>query len=141
MLLRLAWLAVGAFAVGTETFVIAALLPAIATDLHVSVAAAGQVVTMFALAYGVGAPVLSVLAGDVDRKWLLVGCLVAFALANLLAAAAQSLGSLTRARALLALTAGLYVPTANAVATALVKPEQRGRAIAVVVGGLTVAVA
>lgn len=140
MLRHLVWLAIGAFAIGTETFVIAALLPSIASDLHVTVAIAGQVVTIFALGYAVGSPVLSVLAGGIDRKWLLVACLLVFTLANVAAAVAQTLPQLSFARILLALSAGLYMPTANAVATTLVAPEKRGRAIAVVVGGMTVAV-
>ena len=137
----LIWLAVGAFAVGTETFVVAALLPSIAADFRVTVAAAGQIVTAFALAYAIGSPVLSVLTGGFDRKRLLIACLLLFSLANLLAAATHGLLELTLARIVLAVTAGLYVPTANAVATAIAGPERRGRAIAVVVGGLSVAVA
>jgi predicted MFS family arabinose efflux permease len=138
---RLIWLALGALAVGTETFVIAALLPSIASDLRVSLAAAGQAVTVFALAYAIGAPMLSIAAGDVDRRKLLAGCLAVFSIANLMAAGAQNLPHLVLARILLALTAGLYVPTANAVASAMVPSHMRGRAIAVVVGGMTVAVA
>ena len=137
----LIWLAVGAFAVGTETFVVAALLPSIAADFRVTVAAAGQIVTAFALAYAIGSPVLSVLTGGFDRKRLLIACLLLFSLANLLAAATHGLLELTLARIVLAVTAGLYVPTANAVATAIAGPGRQGRAIAVVVGGLSVAVA
>jgi predicted MFS family arabinose efflux permease len=135
------WLALGAFCVGTEGFMIAALLPAIAGDLGVSVAAAGQLVTIFALTYAVGSPVLSTLLGGLDRKALLVAALAAFALANLVAAAAPSFAALMTARILLALAAGLYMPTANSVAAMLVAPERRGRAIATVIGGLTAALA
>lgn len=138
---RLIWLALGAFAVGTETFVISALLPAIASDLKVSVAAAGQIVTIFALTYAVGAPLLAIAGGSIDRRRLLTACLALFAIANLIAAAASNLPHLMLARVLLALMAGLYVPAANAVASAIVPPEMRGRAMAIVVGGLTVAVA
>jgi predicted MFS family arabinose efflux permease len=64
-----------------------------------------------------------------------------FTLANVGAAQAQGFTQLLIARVLMALVSGLYVPTASAVATALVKPEQRGRAISVVIGGMAVAVA
>lgn len=141
MLARLIWLALGAFAVGTETFVVAALLPSIASDLHVAVSGAGQIVTAFAFAYAIGSPLLSVLAAEIDRKRLLVSCLLFFSVANVFAATAQSLFALTLARILLALASGLYVPNANAVAAAIAGPERRGQAIAIVVGGLTVAVA
>ena len=110
------WLALGAFCIGTESFMIAALLPAMADDLGVSVAAAGQLVTVFSLSYAVGSPVLATVLGDWDRKVLLVAALAAFALANLVAAAAPGYAALMAARILLALAAGLFMPTANAVA-------------------------
>jgi predicted MFS family arabinose efflux permease len=141
MFARLAWLALGTFAIGTETWVIAALLPPIAADLSIQVATAGVLVTVFALAYAFGSPVLAVVAGSVDRKWLLISCLGVFTLANIGAAEAQGFTQLLIARVLMALVSGLYVPTASAVATAVVKPEQRGRAISVVIGGMAVAVA
>ena len=55
------WLAVGTFAVGTEGFMVAAILPRIAADLTVSLQAAGQLVTVFALTYGLSSPVLTAL--------------------------------------------------------------------------------
>lgn len=50
------WLALGSFAVGTESFMIAGLLPGMAADLAVSVATAGQLVTAFAFAYALSSP-------------------------------------------------------------------------------------
>ena len=140
MLAPLIWLALGAFAVGTEGFMIAPILPRIADDLSITLVAAGQVVTIFALAYGLSSPILTALTGRVARRPLLIGAMAAFALANLVAAAAPDYWSLVAARVLLAFSAGLYVPGANALAGAMVAPEKRGRAIAVVNGGLTLAV-
>lgn len=56
-------LGVGAFTIGTDLFVVAGVLPALAADIGVSVGAAGLTVTVFALAYAVGAPVLGALLG------------------------------------------------------------------------------
>lgn len=134
------WLGLGAFAVGTEGFMVAAILPKIAADLSVSLVAAGQIITLFALAYGLSSPILTTLTGRVGRRTLLILSMSGFALANLAAAAAPNYGSLVAARILLAFTAGLYVPGANALAGAMVEPEKRGRAIAIVNTGLTVAV-
>src|SRR5262245_38994264 len=53
---RLYWLALGTFAIGTEGFMIAPLLPALARDLSVSLVAAGQLVTVFALTYALSSP-------------------------------------------------------------------------------------
>jgi predicted MFS family arabinose efflux permease len=135
------WLAAGAFAVGTESFMIAGLLPGMAKDLGVSVAAAGQLVTVFALAYAFASPVLAALTGHIGRRKLLIGAMGFFAAANLLAAAATGYWTLMAARVLLALAAAVYVPGANALASVVVPPEQRGRAIAIVNGGLSLAIA
>ncbi|MFZ6644584.1 MFS transporter [Undibacterium sp. TJN25] len=135
------WLALGAFAVGTESFMIAGLLPGMAADLSVSVATAGQLVTVFAFAYALSSPVLTALTGNFNRRTLLIGAMAAFALANVVAWAAQGYWSLMGARILLAFAAGLYVPGANALASAVVAPERRGTAIAIVNGGLSVSIA
>lgn len=135
------WLALGTFAVGTEGFMIAGMLPTIANDLSVSVSAAGQLVAVFAFAYAISSPILTTLTGAINRRKLLILAMGAFALANLLAWNATGYWSLMGARILLAFAAGLYVPSANALAGALVTPDRRGSALAIVNGGLTIAVA
>jgi predicted MFS family arabinose efflux permease len=135
------WLALGTFAVGTESFMIAGLLPGMASDLGVSVATAGQLVTAFALAYALSSPVLTALTGRINRRTLLIVSMSAFAFANIAAWAAQGYWSLMVARVILAFAAGLYVPGANALASAVVVPERRGTAIAIVNGGLSMAIA
>ncbi|WP_082902836.1 MFS transporter [Paraburkholderia ginsengiterrae] len=134
-------LALGTFAVGTEGFMIAAILPSIAHSLSISVQVAGQLVTIFALVYAVSSPFLTALTASLSRRHLLMLALAAFMVANLVAALAHSFWALAAARVLLALTAGLYVPNANAVAGAIVPAAWRGRALAIVNGGITVAVA
>jgi len=135
------WMALGTFAIGTEGFMIAPLLPSLAGDLSVSTATAGQLVTIFALTYALSSPVLTALTGSINRRRLLVLSMIGFALANAVAWAAKDYWSLMAARVLLALAAGLYVPSANALAGALVGPERRGAALAIVSGGTTIAVA
>lgn len=134
-------LALGTFAVGTEGFMIAAILPSIAHSLSTSVQAAGQLVTIFALTYALSSPLLTAVTAHWPRRRLLIVSLAGFAAANLIAAAAPGFWFLAGARVLLALTAGLYVPNANALASALSPPAYRGRALAIVNGGITVAVA
>ncbi|NGZ83663.1 MFS transporter [Duganella aceris] len=135
------WLAVGTFAVGTESFMIAGLLPGMAADLAVSVATAGQLVTVFALAYALSSPILTALTGHIGRRALLIVAMGGFALANVAAWLAHDYWQLMAARVLLAFAAGLYVPGANALASAVVAPEKRGSAIAIVNGGLSLAIA
>ena len=135
------WLALGTFAIGSEGFMIAALLTMIASDLRVSVARAGLLVSIFALAYALSSPLLTALTGRVDRRRLLIVSMSSFALLNVVAAMSHSFLALAGARVLLACAAGIYTPNANALAGALVPAERRGRAIAIVNGGLTAAIA
>ncbi|MGW0564780.1 MFS transporter [Streptomyces sp. NPDC003016] len=132
-------LAVGAFAIGTDTFVVAGVLPEVAGDLSVGLADAGWVSTLFALTYAVLAPVLGALTGRLERRTVLVISLLVFAVGNAASALAPGLGELLAARVVTAAGAALYVPAASASAAALSAPERRGRAMAVVLGGLSAA--
>lgn len=136
----LVWLAFGAFAVATEAFMIAPLLPDIAADLSIGVGQAGQLITVFALTYAISSPVFTALTANVHRRRLLILCMAAFTLANLLAVAAGDYWELMVARILLAFAAGLYLPNATALAGVLVSPQQRGRALAIISGGSSLAI-
>jgi predicted MFS family arabinose efflux permease len=133
------WLAVAAFAIGTEAFVIAGLLPVIAADLQISLAATGQLVTAYALTYAIGSPILAVTFNNLDRRTVLTFALCCFIAGNVLAVLAGSFATLLASRMLMAVGAGLCMPTALAVAVAIAAPERRGRAIALVTSGLTIA--
>jgi predicted MFS family arabinose efflux permease len=139
-LTSLIWLSLGAFVIGTEGFMIAGLLPPLAHDLDVGLPAAGHLVTAFSLAYAIGAPVLAVLTAGLERKRLLAVAMGGFALANVLAALAPGYAWLMGARLLLALSAASFMPAAGGYAAGLAGPERQGRALSVVIGGLTVAI-
>lgn len=141
MMNRLIWAALGAFAVGTEGFLITPLLPEIATDLGVAPSVIGLSVTVFAATYALGSPIAAALTANIDRARLLVAALGVFILGNLLAAVSTGAVALMIARIVAALGAGLYMPAASAAAVLIAPPERRGRAIALVMGGVTVAVA
>ncbi|WGR72616.1 MULTISPECIES: MFS transporter [unclassified Bradyrhizobium] len=133
------WLALAAFAIGTEGFVIAGLLPGIAADLQISVSAAGQLVTAYALTYAVGSPILAVTLNNVDRRTVLALALSTFIAGNLVAMMTSGYMLLLASRMLMALGAGLCMPTALGVSVAVASPERRGRAVALVTSGITVA--
>ncbi|WP_308257838.1 MFS transporter [Pseudonocardia lacus] len=141
MHLRTSLLAAGAFAVGTSAYVISGVLPAVSAELGVSLTAAGQLVTAFALAVAVGAPVLATLAGRWDRRTLLLVALLTAAAGNAIAALATTYPALIAGRVVTALGAAAYTPAATLFATALRPPEERARAVAVVFSGLTIALA
>jgi predicted MFS family arabinose efflux permease len=132
-------LAGGAFAVGTSAYVVSGVLPAVSADLGISLSAAGQLSTVFALSYAVGAPLLATLTGRWDRRTLLCVALLVAGLGNLLAALAPSYPLLLGARVVAALGAAVYTPAATLFATGLLPPAERGRAVARVFGGLTFA--
>lgn len=132
-------LALGSFAIGTDTFVVAGVLRRLGSDLHVSLVEAGQLVTVFAVTFGVLAPVLAAVTARVARRTLLLGALALFAAANVGSALAPGFAVLLATRALAAAGAALYTPVAAAAAVTLVVPERRGRALAVVLGGTTAA--
>lgn len=134
-------LAVATFAVGTDAFVIAGLLPAISADLDVTVAAAGQLVTVFALTIAVAAPVLGWLLSALDRRKALQLALAVFVVGNIVTALSPSYPIIMVARFVTALGAATITATAASAAVAIAPEERRGRAMAMVIGGLTLSTA
>jgi predicted MFS family arabinose efflux permease len=139
MILRILVLSMGSFAVGTGTFVVTGVLTDIAEDLSVSVASAGLLVTVFAVTFAVGSPILVSTASGVGRRRLLVGALLLFTLANAAAALAPSFSVLLGARIVAACGAAIFTPVASAVAASLAPPELRGRALSVRTIGVNIA--
>jgi predicted MFS family arabinose efflux permease len=139
MLTSLIWLALGAFAIGTEGYVIAGVLPAIAGDLGVSIPVAGQLVTAFALTYALAAPLISVATSALDRRRLLLGSLAVFAAGNVAAMLAHGYGGLLAARLAMALAAATFMPAASAYAAEQAPPARRGWALSIIYSGLTLA--
>ncbi|WP_445502648.1 MFS transporter [Microvirga sp. G4-2] len=138
---RLFWLALGTFAIGAEGFVISSLLPQIAEDTGVTLIEAGYLVVAFALVYAIGSPFLTALTADRDRRMVLTTSALVFTAGALSAAFAQSYGMLLVARIVIACAAGLYAATAQATAVAISHADHRARAISIVVGGTSLAVA
>lgn len=132
-------LAVGGFAIGTTEFVTMGLLPQIAEGVGVSIPAAGQVISAYALGVVVGAPLIAVFGARLPRRALLVWLMVAYAAFNLVSAAATSYGVLFVARFLDGLPHGAYFGVASLVAASMAAPDRRGRAVASVMLGLSVA--
>lgn len=139
MPLALLALTISAFAIGTTEFVIVGLIPTIAENLHVSLPSAGLLVSLYALAVAVGAPVLTALTGKVPRKTLLVALMALFALGNLVAWWAPSYETLIAARVLTGLAHGVFFSVGSIIATNLVPKEKAASAIATMFSGMTVA--
>ncbi|WP_207782135.1 MFS transporter [Phytoactinopolyspora limicola] len=138
---RVAVLALGVFAVGTGEFVLAGLLPMLVDAFDVSVARAGQIITVFALTCAVSAPVLTTLTATWRRRTVLVTAIMIYLLGAAGTALAGSYGQIIAAQIVAAAGVGLYIPNASVTAATLVAPRLYGRAIALVVTGFTAAVA
>ncbi|EIV92722.1 arabinose efflux permease family protein [Frankia sp. QA3] len=134
-------LALGTFAVGTDGFVIAGLLPQISADLGVGVSAAGQLITVFALAFAVSAPILGAMTSSMDLRTVLLLALATFVVGNAGTAIGTTYGMVVGARIVTAVGAGLIGAAAFSAAAAIAPEERRGRALAFVMGGLTLAIA
>ena len=132
-------IALGGFAIGTTEFVTMGLLPQIADGVGVSIPTAGHFISAYAIGVVVGAPVIAVFGAKLPRKGLLVGLMAAYAVFNVLSALATSYGVLFVARFLDGLPHGAYFGVAALVAASLAPPERRGRAVASVMLGLSVA--
>jgi predicted MFS family arabinose efflux permease len=139
--IRLIWLAVGTFAIGVESFAISSLLPQIAASTGATLTQAGYLVLAFALANAFGAPVLAAISGTADRRRILTGAALVFAVGAVWAGLSQGYLDLMAARILMAFSAGLYTATAQATGVAISSPDHRARAISAIVGGTTMAVA
>ncbi|MGW3886123.1 MFS transporter [Streptomyces sp. NPDC005055] len=129
------------FAIGTDSFVIAGILPDAAHSLGVGVGTAGWLISAYALAYAVLGPVMAALTTRWPRRTLFLAGLGVFVVGNLLTALVPVFGVALAARVLAGLGGAMVSPAAVAAATALAPPERRGRAIATVMAGLSAATA
>jgi len=136
---RIVLLALGMFALGTDAFLVAGVLPMIAQETGVSEGLVGQLITVFALTYGLGAPVLAATTAHWPPQRVLMGALGLLGLANLASALSPSFPLLVLTRLLAGCFAATYTPLAFAVGIELAPPAKRGQALALVVSGLNVA--
>ncbi|WP_252078110.1 MFS transporter [Enterobacter ludwigii] len=129
-------ISLGAFALGMASYVTAGLLPMIETAFSVSVAIAAQLVTAFTLAYGLGSPIFVALLPAHQQRAGLLFALGLFVLANAASALSTDLTVLMVFRAIAGIGSGVYLAMGIAASAALSPPDQRGKSIAVIMGGM-----
>ncbi|MCC3273170.1 MFS transporter [Arthrobacter zhangbolii] len=132
-------LAAGGFAIGTTEFAIMGLLQEMIAELGVSVPEGGHVISAYALGVVVGAPLLAAAGAKMPRKWLALGLMAFFAVANLSSFIAPDYGWLLVTRFLSGLPHGAFFGVAAVIAASLVAPTRRGWAISMVMLGLSIA--
>lgn len=138
---RLLVLALGMFALGTDSFVVAGVLPEISRTFHVNIGAAGQMTTAYAITYALLAPLIAAVAAHVPRKGMLLTGLSIFVVSNLITAASPNFAIAIASRILAGVGASMFAPTATGAAATLVPAERRGYALSIVIAGLTAATA
>ncbi|MER7574966.1 Cmx/CmrA family chloramphenicol efflux MFS transporter [Streptomyces sp. NPDC126514] len=139
MPLPLYLLAMAVFAMGTSEFMLAGLVPDIAADLDVTVATAGTLTSAYAIGMIVGAPLVAASARNWPRRSGLLGFVLAFAAAHAVGACTTSFPVLFAARVLAAIANAGFLAVALTAAASLVPPDKKGRALAVLLSGTTVA--
>ncbi|WP_340682118.1 Cmx/CmrA family chloramphenicol efflux MFS transporter [Amycolatopsis coloradensis] len=132
-------LGLSVFALGTSEFMITGLLPGMAADLNVGIPEAGLLISAFAIGMVVGAPLLAIATLRVPRRATLMALLVVFGVSHVVGALGSGYALLFATRVVSAVACAGFWAVAAATAVALVPVERRGRALAILVGGLTVA--
>jgi DHA1 family inner membrane transport protein len=132
-------LVVATFAVCTAELIIGGLLPAIATDLGVTIPTAGLLITGYALGVAVAGPALALATTRLPRKRLLLAVMAVFLIGNLLCAVATSYWTLLSARLVLSACHGLFFGVAMVIATRLAPPGRQATTVSLVTAGVNAA--
>ncbi|MFD0590296.1 MFS transporter [Paenibacillus sp. GCM10027627] len=135
--LKIYMLAIVSFLVGTSELIIAGILDRVAEDIGVSVSAAGQLITVFSLAYAFGTPLIIAATSRLERRKLLIYSLILFTVGNAMTVAFSGFPLLIVSRIVLAIGTGVFIVTALTVASKLASPGKQGSAIATVVMGFS----
>lgn len=131
----------GVFVMGCAELLVVGVLDLIAADLRVSVSAAGALVTAFALGIAIGGPLLTMLTVKMNRRTVLIVALVVFVLANLVLVTGSDYVVFLVVRFIAGAVEGLFIGVAFVTGMSIVPPERVGRAIAIIISGVTVSAA
>lgn len=126
-------LTIAIFVVGVDTYIVAAVLPAIADDLHESIAAVGLLVAAYNLPTAIFAPIFGPFSDRRGRRAAMLLGLAIFSVAAGACIVAPNLPLLILARAINGLGAAVILPASFAYAADLPSPTERARAMAVAV--------
>jgi MFS transporter, DHA1 family, putative efflux transporter len=130
-------LAIISFLVGTSEYVIAGILDKIADTTHISIASAGQLITVFSISFGLGTPILIALTSQLDRKKLLMYALIVFSIFSGMIALFSGFETLVLARIITGLSTGVIEVATLSLAASLATPDKQGSAIGTVIMGLS----
>jgi len=129
----------GNFAIGMGAFIVTGIMTPLANGLDMTKLESGLVLTVYALAYAIGSPLLVSLTGARPRAMVLALGMTVFLIGALFSAMATTPTALYTARIVAALGAGLFTPVTSVVAMAVVAPKNKGKALSQVFLGFTLA--
>ena len=132
-------LGLSVFALGTSEFMLSGLLPPIAEDMNVSIPRAGLLISAFAVGMVIGAPLLAVATLRLPRRTTLISLISVFGLGQVAGALAPTYEVLFVSRVVSAFACAGFWAVGAAVAVAMVPVNTRARAMAVMIGGLSIA--
>lgn len=130
-------LALSTFVAGMVELVVGGILTMIAEDLQITVSAAGQLITVFALVLALSGPILLALTAKWERKRLYLWTLFFFFVGNILAFVSPNYELLMLSRILKAMGAALIVVLSLTIAARIVTKEYRARALGVIYMGIS----
>ncbi|GAB3976967.1 MFS transporter [Actinoallomurus acanthiterrae] len=136
--LALATLFLGMFVLGSGELLVVGVLNRIAADLHVTIPAAGTLVTVYALGLAIGGPILTALTIKLEKKIVLIGAVALFIVCNLVAVLTHVYALFLVLRFVIGASQGLFIAGAFIAAMSVVPPERMGQAIGIVVSGVAV---
>ena len=137
MNLKVFILALSTVAVGLVELVVGGILPTIADDFSISLSAAGQLITVFALIYAIAGPVLLVLTSKIERKKLYLASLFVFFIGNVLTYFSPNFTFMMIARVLTATSTALIVVLSLTIAAKIVAPAHRAKALGLIYMGIS----
>ena len=136
---RLLWFVLTGFISGTDSFVLGSMLPSISAELGITIGDAGYLAFAYAIVYAIGTPILATVFGNIERRKVLIAAELTFAVGAVLTVLAPTLPLLIAARVVVGIGVGLFTAMALTTALAMSPPERRGRTIAIVTSGQSLA--
>lgn len=134
---RVYLLAFIAFVVGMVELLVGGILDLVADDLTISLGRAGLLITVFALVFSISGPILLFLTRKFPPKTVILLALGVFMVGDLMTIISTTYGSLMLSRVVLAASGALLTVLSLALASRIAAPEHRGRALGLVVMGIS----
>ncbi|MGH2317937.1 MFS transporter [Planococcus sp. SE5232] len=127
------------FVMGTSEFVIVGLLTEVSSDLNITLATAGSLISGFAIAYAIGTPLLTAYVSRFPKYPLMLLFISIFIIGNVISALSGSYELLILSRVLTAVVSGVLIALSMSIASDTMPEAKKGAIIALIFAGFTIA--